>query len=425
MYFAFAAPDVLISHTQYNHFALLADGWLHGRLDLPDGPPDYAQMNDFAKFKGQWYVAFPPFPAVLLLPVAAVAGEAELVRDGQFFVWLAGVGPGLLFLALERLSARGLSPRSRWQNVVLSVAFAFGSVYFFCAVQGTVWFAAHVVGVALAALYLFASIEAKNPLLAGVALGFGLMTRAPLAFAAPLFALEALRSCASPASTLGARGPGFGGWWQWFKVYVRGLDWRRLSRLYALFALPILLCLGALFWMNWERFGSGFDNGYQYLTVAWQTRIKKWGLFHYHYLSRNLGIALSMLPWLGGKHGFQINVHGLALWFTTPLYLWLLWPKTKGALHWALWASVLCIAAPTLFYQNTGWAQFGYRFSNDYAVFLIALLAIGARPLRWGFALALAWSIAVNAFGAWTFGKEEHKSYYYVDGSQTHFYQRD
>ena len=35
-----------------------------------------------------------------------------------------------------------------------------------------------------------------------------------------------------------------------------------------------------------------------------------------------------------------------------------------------------------LFYQNTGWRQFGYRFSNDYAPLLFVLLAIGDTALR-------------------------------------------
>jgi hypothetical protein len=360
--------------------------------------------------------------------VAAFAGEAELVRDGQFFVWLAGVGPSLSFLTLERLVACGRSPRTRAENALLSLALAFGTVYFFCAVQGTVWFAAHVVGVGLAALYLYASIGAKNPLLAGLALGCGLMTRAPLAFAAPLFALEALRVCSPVSWERGVGESGVAsakGAFLWASGWLRGFDGRRLLGLCVWFALPIIGCLLVMFWMNVERFGSPFDNGYQHLTVAWQSRIEKWGLFHYHYLSRNLGILTSMLPWLGGKHGFQTNVHGLALWFTTPLYFWLLWPKRKGGLHWSLWISVLCIATPTLFYQNTGWAQFGYRFSNDYAVFLLALLAFGGRPLRTGFVLALVWSISVNAFGAWTFGKDRYKAFYYIDGTQTHFYQRD
>ncbi len=418
-YFLVAAKQTLVEHTPYNHFALLADAWLDGNLHLQEGPPKYAHNNDFAHFNGKWFVAFPPFPAVLLLPLAAYAGDPEGVRDGQFFLWLAGLGPTLLFLALERMRELELSTRAPWHNAVLSVCFAFGTVYFFTAEQGTVWYAAHVVGVILAASYLLFSLGASRPFLAGACVGLGLMTRAPLAFAVPLFALEALRVHGSEELDL------TGGFWAGATAWLRGVRWSRVVPAYAWFAAPILVCLGLTFWLNHARFGDAFDSGYQYLTVAWQARMKTWGLFHYHYLSRNLGVVLSMLPWVGHDVPFQINAHGLALWFTTPLYFWLLWPRRVAALHWALWITVACVAVPTLFYQNTGWAQFGYRFSNDYAVFLFALLALGGRPLRSLFALAAAWSIAINSFGACTFGRKHYKKYYYFDGSQTKFYQKD
>ena len=61
------------------------------------------------------------------------------------------------------------------------------------------------------------------------------------------------------------------------------------------------------------------------------------------------------------------------------------------------------VAVPDLFYQNSGWVQFGYRFSLDYLVFLILLLAVGGRPLTRTFkALALV-GFAINLFGAITF----------------------
>ena len=130
---------------------------------------------------------------------------------------------------------------------------------------------------------------------------------------------------------------------------------------------------------NQLRFGDPFEVGYRFLGIAWQHRIEKWGLFGYHYLAKNLGVVLTSLPfWTPrGAAPFQINVHGLALWITTPVYLWLLWPRRTAVPHRALWITVACVALPTLFYQNTGWVQFGYRFSNDYAVFLFALLAVG------------------------------------------------
>src|SRR5688572_9083033 len=93
VYFAFAARATLTAHTPWNHFALLADGWIHGRLDLGGPPPAYAGNNDFAEFRGKWYVTFPPFPAVLLVPLVKLGGGAARVQDGQFFIWLAGIAP--------------------------------------------------------------------------------------------------------------------------------------------------------------------------------------------------------------------------------------------------------------------------------------------------------------------------------------------
>src|SRR5262249_19235773 len=73
IYFVTAPHEHLVGHTAFNHYALLADSWLHGRLDLGGPPPDYAMNNDFAEFGGKYFVSFPPFPALLLLPVVKLA----------------------------------------------------------------------------------------------------------------------------------------------------------------------------------------------------------------------------------------------------------------------------------------------------------------------------------------------------------------
>ena len=59
--------------------------------------------------------------------------------------------------------------------------------------QGKVWYTAHVVGVVLALVYAWASIEAKRPVVAGLALGAAALTRTAMAFMLPLFVLEAWR----------------------------------------------------------------------------------------------------------------------------------------------------------------------------------------------------------------------------------------
>jgi hypothetical protein len=403
--FLTAAPERLRAHTPANHFALLAEAWLHGRLDLGGPPPPYTGNNDFALYQGEHFVSFPPFPAVLLIPFVKLAGSAERVKDGQVFLWLAGVGPAFLFLSLEKLRASGRSERSIFENAALAVLFALGTVYWFSAVQGTVWFAAHVVGVALACVYLWASLDAAHPLLAGVCLGLGFATRTPLGFAFPLFAYEAWRR------TEELRGE------------ARG---RSLARLGAWFALPSLLVLGLVLWHNRARFGDALDFGHRHLAIVWRPRIEKWGLFSYHYLGKNLGVVLTSLPYTGAAAApFQVNAHGLALWVTTPIYAWALWPKRTPPVFWALAITAAAVAAPSLLYQNTGWVQFGYRFSNDFAPFLFVMIAVGARRFSAPFWVLAAWGIAVNAFGAVTFDRAAASRFYFFDGSQRILHQPD
>ena len=412
LFLVFAGRERLAAHTPFNHFALLAEGWLRGRLDLGGPPPAYAGGNDFAELGGRYYICFPPFPAALLLPLVAAFGSAERTPDGAFFVLLAGLGPALLYLAFDRLVALGRSPRSDRENVGLALLFAFGTVYFFTAVQGTVWFAAHVVSVALAALYMLASFGARSPVLAGLALGLGFATRTPLLFAAPLFVYEALRASAPP----------------------RGEPWSRAA-LYALagrlarFAAPVALVVAALMAHNQARFGDPLEFGHRLLQIAWRGRIERYGLFAYHYLGRNLGVLLTALPFSGPPGGpLRVNGHGLALWLTSPFLLWNLCARgaaPRRAFVRAAWLTAGLVAVPTLLYQNSGWLQFGYRFSNDFAPFLFVALAVGVRRLGPGFALAALFAVAVNAFGAATFQRAGFERFYFVDPTQRILHEPD
>ena len=101
----------------------------------------------------------------------------------------------------------------------------------------------------------------------------------------------------------------------------------------------------------------------------------------------------------------KISWHGLSIFFTSPLYTYLIRPSQKSPLQLWLYLSCLLPAISHVMYQNSGWVQFGYRFSLDYTVYLIALLAIGGRRLG-AFAKALIiFGMVVNTFGAITFGR--------------------
>lgn len=408
-----AAPELWTEHTRYNHFAWLADAFLHGRLHFAGPPPSYAGGNDFARFEGQWYVVFPPFPALLLMPVMAVVKSADRLRDGAFFLLLAGLAPVGQFLALERVNRLRIVSLSERFRVSLALLFAFGSVYFFTAVQGTVWFAAHVVATSALSLYLAASIGAGYPLLAGVALAAAIGTRTHLGFAGLFFLLEALRVSRRTDER---------------KHQLQAVDWRSLLKRVLPVALLAVCAYGLLFWYNWARFGDPFEVGYRFLQIAWRQRIERWGMFSYHYLARNLGILLTSLPYMGAPPRttpFQINGHGLALWFTTPLYLWLLWPQRRTPLHATCYATLAVTALASLLYQNSGWLQFGQRFSNDYAPVLFLLLALGIKRIGTLFKFAAVWSVTVNLFGALTFQRPQAARFYYVDPTQRVIYEPD
>jgi hypothetical protein len=346
-------------------------------------------------------------------------------RDALFWCLVAGLSPTFLFLLLRSLREHQRSERSELDDLLLTVLYAFGTVFFFVAVQGTVWFAANVVTSVLVPLLLLASLGGQRPLLAGLAMAALFLTRpntAPLVIIPVVELLAAHRRASAPEiPSVDERGP-----LSRFALWLRGTDWAPALRALALCALPVLVAGGLAMWMNEARFGRPTEFGHRFLMINWRGRIERWGLFSYHYLGKNLAVFFGSLPWLTAREPHVIvSRHGLALWFTTPALLLALWPKRALDFRMrAFFAAAAVVAVVDLMYQNSGWVQFGYRFATDYLVVLIALIALGGRKLRTpGFALALVFSIAVTLFGAITFDRAWQ--FYDDDATQERLFQPD
>jgi len=352
----------------------------------------------------------------------------------------------------------GVGPFDLGASLWLTALFAFGSVFFFSSVLGQVWFTAHIVSLVLCGLYLHALYAPLRPIVAGLCLAAMFLCRPQMAALLPLFVLEvlrrhhprsryprsfgeawailwgrplsltddpkdALREDGRPATDDAASVP----------LLRRGSPWPALL-LFAM-ASGLLALLGLLH--NYLRFGRALEFGHSYLTTMQADNIQRFGLINYQYLSRNLATALTLLPKLLPTAPYvQISYHGLALWFTTPALLFLLWPEPTVAIPEAMTdrgppnfvatyranaqvlriALALCcvpIAGFALLYQNTGYVQFGYRFSLDYMLPLVLLLALTqghrlrepASPLGRLFRLCVVWGVLVNLFGAFTFSR--------------------
>jgi hypothetical protein len=375
--YALSSAELLSHQSLAPHFVWQADAFLHGRLDVQKPP----NLNDWVLQGGRWYVSFPPFPALLMMPFVAIWGLR--LNDVAFTIVFAALNVALFY----RLLLRACEPRPQFENAVFALLFGFGTLAWSCAIRGEVWFTAEIIGVTLTLLYLQFSLGASRPFLAGLAVACAAITRTPLAFSALFFLFEAWRTS---RPVLG-------------------------KKLLPFFGAIVLVAI-PMAWMNYTRFGAIGEFGHSHLyNNRVNAQVARFGLFHYAFLERNLHDAFTRLPEIQ-FHPFHIgfNGEGMSLFVTTPLFFYLLWPRQSGSgsktaetklLRRELWLTTAVIALPGFFYQNSGYFQFGFRFSLDYTPYLVLLLALGGhRFTRIFWATALA-GVAVNAWGAAVFNR--------------------
>jgi hypothetical protein len=246
-------------------------------------------------------------------------------------------------------------------------------------------------GVTLNILYVWTAIGARRPFLAGLFLALSTATRTPIAFGVVLFLLEAWR--------------------------VRDQERRHLTSMLVKFFAPLVVTAVILMVYNYLRFDNPLEFGHRYLQAGARPSIREHGLFSMWFLNRNLAAALVNLPVIDGVKPFiHITRNGLSFLFLTPVFILLLWPRfTDNAAPKTIYRNLLlaslAIFIPHVLYQNTGWAQFGFRFSLDFTPYLITALALSRRDFNRRFLVLVGIAIVLNLFGAITFGRIN--SFYY------------
>ena len=348
----------------------------------------HLDRGDVESSQRRYFVSFPPAPAWLMMPLAAVWDYD--VNDVWFTLLFAAVNILLLFLLLERLAAGGLTGRTLQDNLWLTGLFGFGTVFLWCAIIGQVWFTALILGITFTLAFLHCAIDAKMPFLAGCFMALAFATRTPLLFSSIVFFAFVLFP---------------GG--RWIGLEADRLKWA--AKKLALFCLPCLVVGLGLLWMNHVRFNDFTEFGHVLLAGGMRSHVQEYGLFHWTFVSENLSAALTLLPEFQTEYPYVVvSRHGMSLLLTTPAFLYLLWPneresRAEAFLYRLFWLTVAVVAIPGLFYQNTGYEQFGFRFSLDYTPYLVLLLALGRRPITKVFKACIIAGFVVNAFGAVTF----------------------
>jgi hypothetical protein len=382
------------------HFVYAAQAWLEGRSDID--PLVLPNLEDWACVRevngakvrcegrplptDKWYVSFPSFPSVVMLPWVWLHGYQ--FNDTSFGVLIGALCAALFYSLLRHLKQHEGLERTDAENAALAALCCFGTLFWYCAIRGEVWFSAEVMGVAFTCLYVRNAVGTHRPLLAGLFFSMAVLTRTPLLFSGVFFVVEAL------CPTAGKRKEELAAVW---KNPRPALD--KLGS-FAAGAAPLAVLHAAY---NHMRFGSVAEFGHKFLfNNRVNVDIDTYGLFHPSYLQRNLEAAFLKFPTISlNPPTLSYDPHGLSLLLTLPILVFLLMPKAQPRLHWPLWLTVAACALPGLLYQNDGYMQFGFRFSLDYTPYLLLLFAVGGWSMK-SRAVQAVWAFAVlvNFWGA-------------------------
>ena len=359
-----------------SHFVLLADGWLHGHLYIVGTPP---ATSDFTNYHGHWYVAFPPLPAVLMLPLVAIFHRSyQAVITLVFSVGMGVLNIWLMQQVLLRLVRKHLLGGTFGTMTWLLVCFALGTELFYATMKGSVWFVAHVVATTFLLLYICELLGKQRSWVAAILLGLASLSRSTTLLAFPFFLVWTLAQHRK-------------------KPLVLLQNWTTFGSVLGVFLVGMLL-------YNYARFGSPLDFGYNSMLVnpLVGDNLHGYGQFSTHFLATNVRFMLLEPPKLLATFPYvSFNPYGTSIFLTMPILFFVVlgFRKFRGFASSLLAGCVLPIGA-VLLYFNTGWYQFGYRFALDFLPFLFVLAAMGM-PERstWYVKTLIILSVLLNVWG--------------------------
>jgi hypothetical protein len=328
-------------------FFYLADAFIHGRtwLDIRLGYQDVILRN------GHIYVPFAPFPAIALMPVVAIFGPvvADQWETGiNAALAAACVGLGWWFCA--RVGVRNLVDR-----FFLILLLGFSTPVWWITTRGGVWHTGQLIATILTLACLIELWGSRRAWLIGLLAGAAFLTRAPLAFAIPFYALL----------LAGDR------IWE-----PRRWPWRTWVEL----AIGVLPSLAFFFWYNAARFGSPLESGYGLaLLPDWLEAQRQHGLFSTYHIPMNVDYLFLHLPKFSLSFPFLTpDGLGMSVFITSPGLLYAVRAPWRQSRAWWLGLAALAVLIPTLLYYGGGWLQYGYRYALDSITIVWGLCALAA-----------------------------------------------
>jgi hypothetical protein len=157
---------------------------------------------------------------------------------------------------------------------------------------------------------------------------------------------------------------------------------------------------------NYVRFKAFFDVAYWMIPGILEEPWFHLGIFNLAYIPENIGAFLTGLPTFNFVAPYMhAPTQGIAIWFTTPAFIFALCSKIRDTVTWSAWLAISATAFVIFTKGLSGWG-FGYRYAVDFYPFLfvLAVRGMGVR-LRWYHKLLIVIGIVVNLWGVVAFNK--------------------
>lgn len=360
-------------------YYFLAEAFLEGRTWVDPLGPGFA---DTVVIGDRAYVPFPPFPAVVLMPLVWLVGAAAVLPWEQTInVALAATTVALFWVLLGRVERLSASARM-W----LIVLFALSTPMWWITVRGGPWHFAQLLATLVTLVGLMETFGRRRPWVLGMVAAASFLTRPTLLFALPFYVAVAVRGREERVPKVGPE------------------HFRRA----AMTVLPVVVAIGVSLLYNAARFGSPLESGYSLANLPPElVDSRSHGLFSLAYLERNIGSFLFTLPVFGGSpwpahpSGF-----GLSVLITSPALLLALFADYGRRINIALAATAFLVLIPSLLYYGGGWLQLGFRYFLDSIPFVMLLVASGAaRRFGWPWKVLIGAGTLVSLWGILSAGQ--------------------
>jgi hypothetical protein len=370
--------------TYYNYYVRLADAFLHGRLYLTENPSWLNELVPNPSGPG-FYVVYPPLPAFLMAPLVVLFGLQLNQTLVSLFVGAATVVVAY-FVAKDVLRKAEDGEKRREQTYLWAAAlFGFGTIFWWIASTGSVWLIAQVFSAFFLLLAIHEAFNRARPLVMGLLVGASFWCRLPTILCVFFFVGLIILRQQTPNWTAKIR-----------------------SSLKPLLLLAVGAGIFVAFDMayNFVRFGAFFDVAYWMIPGVLNEPWFHLGLFNLAYVPENLAPFFTGLPTFNLTAPFMhAPIQGIAIWFTTPAFIFALRSKLRDAVTWSAWAAIFAIAFVIFTKGLSGWG-FGYRYAVDFYPFLFVLAVRGMGvKLRWYHKLLIILGIVVNLWGTIAFNK--------------------